>query len=220
MSNDAYDKSVTEHLYENRIIYLSGDITTQTADYVVSRLLVLDTLDPESEIRLYLSSYGGSVYAGLAIYDAMQLVSAPISTFCIGPAFSMAAWLLAAGEPGRRFATPNSRIMIHQTSAGFLGTSADIKVAAENVIKSERLMNELLARHTKRGLAEIESAVQRDLWMTPQEAMRFGMIDAIAPVATRKSAPPSARNGRSTSDPRRDRAELNVRTLEDDPAPP
>jgi len=186
MGND-YDKTVTEHLYENRIIYMSGDISTATADYVVSRLLVLDSLDPEGEIRLYLSSFGGSVYAGLAIYDAMQLVRAPISTFCIGPAFSMAAWLLAAGEPGRRFATPNSRIMIHQTSAGFLGTSADIKVAAENIIKSERLMNELLARHTRRSLADISSAVQRDLWMTAEEALRFGMIDGIAPVAPRKN---------------------------------
>lgn len=161
---------------------------TQTTDYVVSRLLVLESLDPESEIRLYLSSYGGSVYAGLAIYDAMQMVSAPISTFCIGPAFSMAAWLLAAGEPGRRFATPNSRIMIHQTSAGFLGTSADIKVAAENIIKSERLMNELLAKHTRRPVAEIAAAVERDMWMTPEQALRFGMIDGIAPVAARKRA--------------------------------
>lgn len=188
-----YDKSVSEHLYENRIIYLSGDITTQTADYVVSRLLVLDSLDPESEIRIYISSYGGSVYSGLAVYDAMQMVNAPISTFCIGPAFSMAAWLLAAGEPGRRFATPNSRIMIHQTSAGFLGTSADIKVAAENIIKSERLMNELLARHTRQTLAEISGAVQRDLWMTPEEALRFGMIDGVAPVAARKVAAAVAR---------------------------
>lgn len=185
MASD-YDKSVNEILQENRVIYLAGDIATSTADYVVSRLLVFDSLDPESEIRLYISSYGGSVYAGLAIYDAIQMVSAPVSTFCIGPAFSMAAWLLAAGEPGRRFATPNSRIMIHQTSAGFLGTSADIKVAAENIIKSERLMNELLARHTRRPLAEISSAVQRDMWMTAEEAQRFGMIDGIAPVAERK----------------------------------
>jgi ATP-dependent Clp protease protease subunit len=117
----------------------------------------------------------------------MQMIGAPVSTFCIGPAFSMASWLLAAGEPGRRFATPNSRIMIHQTSAGFLGTSADIKVAAENIIKSERLMNELLSRHTRRSVAEITAAVERDLWMTPEEAQHFGMIDGISPVAARKS---------------------------------
>ncbi len=178
MSHD-YEKSVLEHLYQNRIIYLSGDITTGTADYVVSRLLVLDSLDPTAEIKLYISSFGGSVYAGLAIYDAMQLIRAPVATFCIGPAFSMAAWLLAAGSPGRRSATPNSRVMLHQASAGFLGTSADIKVAAENIIKTEELTVRILADHTGRPPGDIAALIQRDLWLTATEAVELGLIDTV-----------------------------------------
>jgi ATP-dependent Clp protease protease subunit len=181
-----YEKSAQEHLYENRIIYLSGDIATTTAEHVVSRLLVLDSLDHGAEIKLYISSFGGSVYAGLAIYDAMQLVEAPVSTFCIGPAFSMAAWLLAAGEPGRRCATPNSRIMLHQASAGFVGSTTDIKIAAENVLKNQTLMVELLARHARRPADEVTRMIERDLWMTPEEALDFGLIDAVTPPCERK----------------------------------
>jgi ATP-dependent Clp protease protease subunit len=187
MSAD-YDKSAQEHLYENRIIYLSGDIATTSAEHVVSRLLVLDSLDHRAEIKLYISSFGGSVYAGLAIYDAMQLVEAPVSTFCIGPAFSMAAWLLAAGEPGRRCATPNSRIMLHQASAGFVGSTTDIKIAAENVLKNQSLMVEILARHTGRPGEELTRMIERDVWMTPEEALQFGLIDAMSSPCERKAS--------------------------------
>lgn len=185
MSHD-YDRSVNEHLYRNRIIYMSGDIATGTADYVVSRLLVLDSLDPTAEIKLYISSFGGSVHAGLAIYDAIQLVDAPVATFCIGPAFSMAAWILAAGEPGRRLATPNSRIMIHQSTAGLMGTSADIKIAAENILSTQALALDLLGRHTGHPASELAALIDRDLWMTPAHARELGLIDAIAEPSERK----------------------------------
>lgn len=190
MSNE-YETSVQQRLFENRIIYLSGEVKNEYADYVVSRLLTLDSIDHQAEIKLYLSSYGGGVYPGLAIYDAMQMVEAPVATFCIGPAFSMAAWLLAAGETGLRFASPNSRIMLHQTSGGMMGTSADVRVAAENMLKNERLMTEILARHCKRSSAEVMRAIERDLWMTPEEALDFGVIDAIAEFCSRKKPEPT-----------------------------
>ena len=185
MSND-YETTVGQRLFENRIIYLSGDVTTVSADYVISRLLTLDSIDHHAEIKLYVSSYGGGVYPGLAIYDAMQMVEAPVATFCIGPAFSMAAWLLAAGEPGRRFATPNSRIMLHQTSGSMGGTSTDVRVAAQNMLQNEGLMNGLLAHHCRRSVAEVTRAIERDLWMTPEEARDFGVIDAVAEFCSRK----------------------------------
>jgi ATP-dependent Clp protease protease subunit len=194
-----YDRTPLEHLYANRIVYLSGDITTLGADHVVTRLLVLDSLDHEAEIKLYISSFGGSVYAGLAIYDAMQMIEAPVSTLCIGPAFSMAAWLLAAGESGRRYATPNSRIMIHQGTAGIVGTTSDIRIAAENVLKNEELMVRLLSRHTKRSAEELRRAIERDQWMTPEEARDFGIIDAIATISDRKLAAWARSEGRAGS---------------------
>ncbi len=188
-----YDRSIDSHIFRNRIVYLSGEITVGLADYVVSRLLVLDSIDPRAEIKLYITSHGGSCYAGLAIYDAIQLVEAPVSTFCIGPAFSMAAWLLAAGERGRRFATPNSRIMIHQGSAGIGGTPADIRIAAENLVRNEAVMNAILARHAGRSMDEILRAIDRDKWMSPEEARDFGLIDEIAAFCQRKVGNRAAR---------------------------
>lgn len=183
-----YDNGPTQQLYASRVVYLSGDVTTDLAAYVVGRLVALDSIDPDAEIRLYISSFGGSVYAGLAIYDAMQMIDAPVTTLCIGPAFSMAALLAAAGVRGRRFATPNARIMLHQASAGLAGSASDIRVAAENILKNERLLNELLARHTSRPVEAIAEVVQRDLWLTPQEAIAFGVLDAVVPVSRRKEA--------------------------------
>lgn len=180
-------KSIQQHLVDNRMIHLSGDITTGLADFAVGWLLTLDSLDAKSEIKIYISSFGGSVYAGLAIYDAMQMVQAPLSTICIGPAFSMAAWLLAAGDPGRRYATPHSRIMLHQASTGLIGTTTDIRVAAQNILHTEKVLNELLARHTRRSPEEIAQAIQRDLWLDPEEAVAFGIIDAIAPPHPEKA---------------------------------
>lgn len=181
-----YARPVSEHLMHSRIVYLSGDITTASADYVVSRLLVLDSIDSTEEIKLYISSFGGSVYAGLAIYDAMQLVDAPVSTLCIGPAFSMAAWLLAAGEPGRRFATPSSRIMIHAPSAGLVGTTSDLRIAAQNLLENERTMIDILARHTGRDAESIARSIERDVWMSPERAVELGILDGVTAPARRK----------------------------------
>jgi ATP-dependent Clp protease protease subunit len=171
--------SLAQYLLENRIIFLSGDIDTKVAEHVITSMLVLDSLDKRTDIKLYISSYGGSVYAGLAIYDCMQMIEAPISTFCIGPAFSMAAWLLAAGEKGKRYATPNSKIMLHQAWAQTAGTTSDIKVAAENIIGLEKKMIEILSRHTGKTNRQLNRSIQRDFWMNPQEAINFGVIDHI-----------------------------------------
>jgi ATP-dependent Clp protease protease subunit len=190
---DDYEKSLPQLLRESRIVYLSGEITTPSAESVVTQLFALDALDHTAEIKLYISSYGGSVYAGLAIYDAMQIVEAPVSTLCIGAAFSMAAWLLAAGEPGQRSATRHSRIMLHQASAGVMGTSSDIKVAAENVLQCERLMTDLLARHVGRPAEDVGRAIERDLWLTAEQALAFGLIDRIAQPCSRKTAAPIPR---------------------------
>jgi ATP-dependent Clp protease protease subunit len=181
-----YDKSPHRHLYENRILYLSGDITTTSADQVVAGLVALDAIDHEAEIKLYLSSFGGSVYAGLAVYDAMMLVRAPVSTLCIGPAFSMAAWLLAAGAPGRRYASRNARIMLHQASAGFSGTTGDIKVAAENILQNQDLLTEILALHTGRDVVDVARMIDRDLWLTPEQALEVGIVDGIIPACGHK----------------------------------
>jgi len=122
-------KPPSQHLLENRIIYLAGEINTTCAHYVISNLLVLNSIDKESDIRLYITSDGGSTYAGLAIYDCIQMIQASVATFCVGQAFSMAAWILAAGEPGKRYATPNSRILLHQFWMRTAGTTSDIRIA-------------------------------------------------------------------------------------------
>lgn len=190
--SDAYGKPVEQLFYENRIVYLSGDITEGEAKAVASQILVLDSVDHEAEIKLYMSSYGGSVFAGLAVYDAMQLVEAPVATFCVGAAFSMAAVLLAAGERGRRVTMPNARIMLHRPSAGIQGSSADIRIAAENILQSERLLTEILRLHTGRPAEEIARALDRDCWMTAEEARAFGLIDAVVPPSKAKMFPAAA----------------------------
>ncbi len=174
--------SPLQHLLENRIIYLSGEIDNSSADHVITNLLVLNSLDKKSDIRLYISSGGGSVYAGLAIYDCIQMIEAPISTFCIGPAFSMAAWILAAGESGKRYATMNSRILLHQAWAQTSGTTSDLKIAAENIVDLEDRMIKILSFHTKKSKDIIEKSIQRDLWLNVKEAKKFGIIDHIIPL--------------------------------------
>ncbi len=176
---DTYLKSPYHLLLDNRIIYLTGNIDTNSADYVISNMLVMNSLDKKSDIKLYISSYGGSVYAGLAIYDCMQMIEAPVTTFCIGLAFSMAAWILAAGSKGKRYTTPNSRMLLHQAWLQTAGTTTDIKIAAENIIDIEKKMIDILAYHTQKTHVEIESSIQRDLWLSPEEAKNFGLIDHV-----------------------------------------
>jgi len=172
-------KLPSQHLLENRIIFLSGEINTSSADYVISNLLVLNSIDKETDIRLYITSYGGSIYAGLAIYDCIQMIEAPVATFCLGPAFSMAAWILASGDWGKRSATPNSRILLHQAWTQTSGTTSDIRVAAENIIELEKKMIDILAYHTKKSSEIVEKSIQRDLWLNAEEAKEFGIIDHI-----------------------------------------
>ena len=175
-------KSPDSYLLENRIVYLSGDVNTSSADHVITNLLVLDSIDKKKDISLYISSYGGSVYAGLAVYDCMQMIESPVKTFCIGPAFSMAAWLLAAGERGKRYASPNSRILLHQAWLQTSGTTSDVRIAAENIIDIEKKMIEILAFHTRKSTIEIEKSIQRDLWMNAEQAKAFGIIDHVIPL--------------------------------------
>jgi ATP-dependent Clp protease protease subunit len=194
-----YDKTPVQYLRESRIVHLCGDLTTSTADEIVSRLFVLDAHDHEAEIKLYVTSYGGSVYAGLAIYDAMQTIEAPVSTLCIGAAFSVAACVLAAGARGRRFATENSRIMLHQAPTGAVGTSDDIRVAAAHVVQTDAVLVDLLATHTGQPTDDVRRAIERDLWLSPDQAEAFGILDGvIAPNAskTARKTPRSAREPR------------------------
>jgi ATP-dependent Clp protease protease subunit len=190
---NAYDKNTAQYLRESRVVYLCGNVTTASADEIVSRLFVLDALDHQAEIKLYITSHGGSVYAGLAIYDAMQTIEAPVSTLCVGATLSIAACLLAAGARGRRFATANSRIMMHQASVGVLGTSDDIRVAAAHVVQTDTLLVELIARHTRQPEEDVRQAIERDLWMTPEEAHAFGIIDGVLAPSARKASRVAAR---------------------------
>lgn len=202
--NDPYETPVFQRLRENRIVYLAGDITTVAADDTVSRLLALDAIDHAAEIKLYITSHGGSLYAALGIYDAMQVIEAPVATLCLGAAFGAAAWLLAAGAPGRRFATASSKILVHQGLAGVAGTTGDIRIAAQNAMKNEQLMVELLARHTGRSVEDVARAIERDLWLTPEQAVSFGIVDAVVGPSARKPAlaPPCAATSQPRPEPR------------------
>lgn len=174
-----YNVRVPQELLKNRIIYLTGEIDTRQADYVVSSLLVLNALDKDKRINLYISSFGGGVDAGMAIYDCMQIIEAPVATYCIGLAYSMAAWLLAAGEKGDRYATMHSKIMIHQIMSGTVGTTTDIQIDAQRMLDEQNLMTRILSHHTGRRFEEIKEKVQHNLWFRPAEAMEFGIIDKI-----------------------------------------
>ena len=170
---------IGQQLLKNRVIYLAGEVDTKQADFVVSSLLVLNALDKDKRINLYISSHGGGVDAGIAIYDCMQIIEAPVATYCLGLAYSMAAWLLAAGEKGSRYATLNSRIMIHQIRTGTSGTTTDIQIDAQMMLEQQDLMTTILSHHTGRPFDEIKRRVQHDVWFRPVEAIEFGIIDKI-----------------------------------------
>lgn len=168
------------YLLEHRLVFLTGQIDQSCADAIVRHLLLLNSLDRQSDIGLYIFSFGGEEYAGLAIYDCMQMIEAPVATCTIGAACSMGAVLLAAGQKGKRFATPNSHIMIHQAWAGSIsGRVSEVQVAASLLTKDQKLLLKILARHTGRDQEEIEQAIQQDRWMTPNQAREFGLIDAV-----------------------------------------
>ncbi len=176
---------IYSRLLKDRIIFLGTPIDSQVANIIVAQLLFLDAQNPNQEIRLYINSPGGEVDAGLAIYDTMQFVRAPVSTIVIGMAASMAAVILAAGEKGRRYALPHSKVMIHQPWGGVRGTASDIAIQAQEILKAKKLLNEILAKHTGQPLEKVEKDTDRDYYLSAQEAMEYGLIDQ---VVTREEA--------------------------------
>jgi ATP-dependent Clp protease protease subunit len=163
----------------DRIIFLGTPINDDVANVVIAQLLFLQADNPEKDINIYINCPGGSVYAGLAIYDTIQFLSAPVSTICMGMAASMGALLLACGESGKRSALPNSRIMIHQPSTGAQGTAADIEIQAKEILFARERLNSILADHTGQPLDQIAEDVDRDRFMSPHEAVEYGLIDRV-----------------------------------------
>ena len=166
-------------MLKERIIFLTGQINDNVASLVTAQLLFLEAEDPKKEIYLYINSPGGLVTAGLGIYDTMQYVKPDISTLCIGQAASMGSFLLAAGTKNRRFSLPNSRIMVHQPSAGFQGQATDIEIHANEVLALKKRLNEIYSKHTGKSVDEVKSALERDNFMTADVAKSFGLIDEV-----------------------------------------
>ncbi len=173
----AYD--IYSRLLKERIIFLTGQINDNVASLITAQLLFLEAEDPKKEIYLYINSPGGLVTAGLGIYDTMQYIKPNISTLCIGQAASMGSFLLAAGTKGKRFSLPNSRIMVHQPSAGFQGQATDIEIHANEVLSLKKRLNEIYSKHTGKTVDEIKSALERDNFMTADVAKSFGLIDEV-----------------------------------------
>ena len=180
----AYD--IYSRLLKERIIFLVGQIKDNVASLVTAQLLFLESENPKKEISFYINSPGGLVTAGLGIYDTMQYIRSPITTLCIGQASSMGSFLLAAGEKGHRLSLPNSRIMVHQPSAGFQGQATDIEIHAKEIISLKKRLNEIYAKHTGRSIEEIKDALERDKFMTPNEAKDFGLIDKVVEKRNQK----------------------------------
>ncbi len=173
----AYD--IYSRLLKERIVFLVGPINDNVASLVTAQLLFLESEDPKKEISLYINSPGGLVTAGLGIYDTMQYIKPNVSTLCIGQAASMGSFLLAAGTKGKRFSLPNSRIMVHQPSAGFQGQATDIEIHANEVLSLKKRLNEIYSKHTDKSVDEIKTALERDNFMTPENAKDFGLIDKV-----------------------------------------
>ena len=170
---------IYSRLLKERIIFLVGPVNDHMASLISAQLLFLESENPEKEIFLYINSPGGVVSDGLAIYDTMQFIQSPVSTLCFGLAASMGSFLLAAGEKGKRFALPNSRIMVHQPSAGFRGQATDIEIHAKEILDQKANLNQLYANHTGQPVDKIEEALERDNFMSPDDAKKFGIIDDI-----------------------------------------
>ena len=181
----AYD--IFSRLLKERIIFLAGPITDVTANLVVAQILFLAAQDSQKDIKLYINSPGGSVTAGLAIYDTMQYVKPDVSTICVGIAASMAATLLAAGAKGKRIALPNSEMLLHQVAGGAQGVAADIEITARQILKIKDRVNKILARHTGQPLEKITKDTDRDFYLTPEEAKKYGLIDKVLADSSGKS---------------------------------
>ena len=173
----SYD--IYSRLLKDRIIFLGEEVNETSASIIVAQLLFLEAEDPDKDIHLYINSPGGSVTAGMAIYDTMKYIKCDVSTVCIGMAASMGAFLLAGGAKGKRFALPNAEIMIHQPSGGAKGQATEIQIAAENILKTKKKLNEILAANTGKSYEQIAADTERDNYMSAQEAVEYGLIDSI-----------------------------------------
>jgi len=176
-SERAYD--IYSRLLKDNIIFLSSEINDDVANSVIAQMLYLEAESAEKSIYLYINSPGGSITAGLAIYDTMQYINAEIATICVGQAASMAAVLLAAGSPEKRFSLPNSRIILHQPLGGFKGQASDIAIQAKEILRLRENISQILTKHTKQPMEKIQSDIERDFIMTPEQAKGYGLIDAI-----------------------------------------
>jgi len=170
---------IYSRLLRERIVFLGREVDDELANVIAAQLLVLEAEDPEKDISLYINSPGGSAYAGMAIYDAMQYVKPDVRTVCIGTGMSAAAMILAAGAPGKRFVLPNAKVMIHQGSGGFRGTPADIQIAAREIQEMTRRMAELIARHSGQDVEQVMQDIDRDRFMAPEEAVAYGLVDEV-----------------------------------------
>ena len=173
----AYD--IYSRLLKERIVFLVGTVNDNIASLVTAQFLFLESENPKKEIFFYINSPGGLVTSGLGIYDTMQYIKSPVSTLCIGQASSMGSFLLAAGEKGKRFSLPNSRIMVHQPSAGFQGQATDIQIHAKEILSLKERLNKIYSKHTGKSIKEISQALERDKFMTAEEAKDFGLIDTV-----------------------------------------
>ncbi|QDH12967.1 ATP-dependent Clp endopeptidase proteolytic subunit ClpP [Formicincola oecophyllae] len=170
---------IYSRLLQERIIFLTGAVYDEVASLICAQLLFLESVNPDKEISFYINSPGGVVTAGLAIYDTMQYIRCPVSTVCIGQAASMGSLLLAAGEPGRRFCLPNARVMIHQPSGGAQGQASDIEIQAREILQVRKRLNNIYHQHTGRSIPEIEEALERDNYLSAEEAKKFGLVDEV-----------------------------------------
>ena len=178
----AYD--IYSRLLKERIVFLVGPINDSVASLITAQLLFLESENPKKEIYLYINSPGGLVTAGMGIYDTMQYIKPDVSTLCIGQAASMGSFLLAAGEKGKRFSLPNSRVMVHQPSAGYQGQATDIEIHANEIMALKKRLNQIYSKHTGKKIAEISNIMERDKYFSPEEAIKFGLIDKV--VESRK----------------------------------
>ncbi len=183
----SYD--IYSRLLKDRIIMLAGEVNDDLANSVIAQMLFLESDDPDKDINLYVNSPGGSVTAGMAIYDTMQYVKPPVSTICIGQAASMGALLLCAGAKGKRYSLPHSRIMIHQPSGGYGGQASDIELHTKEILRLKRMLNEIMARHSGQPVERVEKDTDRDNFMGPGEAKEYGLIDEVFTNNRRNPAP-------------------------------
>ena len=178
---------IWSRLLKDRIVFLGTEVNDTVANLIIAQMLFLESEDPDKEITLYVNSPGGSITAGMAIYDTMQYVRCPVATVCLGQAASMGAWLLAAGEPGLRRALPNSRIMIHQPLGGYQGQATDIEIHAKEILSLKRRLNEIMAAHTGRTFEQVTHETERDNFLSAEEAQAYGILDEV--INTRKPGP-------------------------------